>query len=313
MDNPAMESNSPLNTDEAAAVFAGMLDPKEPETAPEGQETAAAEPEVTQDPAEPKDPEAASTEDDPLVTVKIDGKEVEIPLSELKNGYQRQADYTRKTMEASAERKAADAERQAAVQERTTYAQNLMRMQAQLEGALQEQQNIDWGRLIQEDPQQYLAQKHLLEQRQAALQQNYAAQQQLSQQMQAEQAQQFQAHLKAQHEELLAKLPEWKDEAKAKAETTAIREYLANAGFPEQDINSVADAKVVVIARKAMLYDQMISKAQAAQKKVANAPAKVERPGTGEAPGLDKRSGAFQKLAKSGRVEDAAAVFSSFL
>jgi hypothetical protein len=202
-----MESNSPLNTDEAAAAFAGMLEPKEPETAPEGQEPAAAEPEVTQDPAEPKDPEAASTEDDPLVTVKIDGKEVEIPLSELKNGYQRQADYTRKTMEASAERKAADAERQAAVQERTNYAQNLMRMQAQLEGALQEQQNIDWGRLIQEDPQQYLAQKHLLEQRQAALQQNYAAQQQLSHQMQAEQAQQFQAHLKAQHEELLAKLP----------------------------------------------------------------------------------------------------------
>lgn len=314
MDNPATESNSPLNTDQAASVFASLLDPKEPEKAPEAQEPAAVEPEAAQEPAEPAaEPEAASAEDDPLVTVKIDGKEVEIPMSELKNGYQRQADYTRKTMEASAERKAADAEKAAAANERNTYAQNLVRMQAQLEGALQEQQGIDWNRLIQEDPQTYLAQKHLYEQRQAALQQNYAHQQQLSQQMQAEQAQQFQDHLKAQQDELLAKLPEWKDEAKAKAEKTALREYLTSQGIPEQDINSLADAKSVVIARKAMLYDQMISKAQAAQKKVATAPAKVERPGTGEAPGLDRRSSAFQKLNKSGRVEDAAAVFSSFL
>lgn len=313
MDNPATESNSPLNTVQAAEVFAGILDPKEPEqhaaepTEPEVQAEPAADPE-----APAADPEA-STEDDPLVTVKIDGKEVEIPLSELKNGYQRQADYTRKTMEVSAERKEADAQKQAAQQERHTYAQNLMRMQAQLEGALQEQQGIDWNALIEQDPQAYLQQKHLLEQRQAALQQNYAAQQQLSQQMQAEQAQQFQNHLKAQQEELLAKLPDWKDEAKAKAETTAIREYLASAGFPEQDINSVADAKVVVIARKAMLYDQMLNKAQAAQKKVATLPQKVERPGNGANPGLDKRSSSFQKLSKSGRVEDAAAVFASLL
>lgn len=317
MDNSqaVAESNSPLNADQAAAVFAGILDPKEPEQAPEDQEqaTQGAETQTETPETEAQQAEQAQSEDDPLVTVKIDGKEVEIPLSELKNGYQRQADYTRKTMEASAERKAADAEKQAAHQERNTYAQNLVRMQAQLEGALQEQQNIDWNALIQTDPQAYLQQKHLYDQRQALLQQNYAAQQQLSQQMQAEQAQQFQAHLKAQHEELVAKLPEWKDEAKAKAETTAIREYLANAGFPEQDINSVADAKVVVIARKAMLYDQMISKAQAAQKKVAAAPAKVERPGTGEAPGLDRRTSSYQKLAKSGRVEDAAAVFASIL
>lgn len=318
MDNPAAESNSPLNTDQAAAMFAGILEPKEPEQAQanqEGQETHGTEAEASQNGAEAEGQQAETTqtEDDPLVTVKIDGKEVEIPLSELKNGYQRQADYTRKTMEASDVRKAADAEKQAASQERNNYAQNLMRMQAQLEGALQEQQGIDWNRLIQEDPQAYLQQKHLWDQRQAALQQNYAAQQQLSQQVQAEQAQQFQDHLKAQHEELVAKLPEWKDEAKAKAETTAIRDYLASAGFHQQEINSVADAKVVVIARKAMLYDQMISKAQAAQKKVAAAPAKVERPGTGENPGLDRRTGAFQKLSKSGRVEDAAAVFASIL
>ena len=36
--------------------------------------------------------------------VKIDGEESEVTLKELQDGYQRQADYTRKTQELSAER-----------------------------------------------------------------------------------------------------------------------------------------------------------------------------------------------------------------
>ena len=36
--------------------------------------------------------------------VKIDGAESEVTLEELRDGYQRQADYTRKTQELSAER-----------------------------------------------------------------------------------------------------------------------------------------------------------------------------------------------------------------
>ena len=42
--------------------------------------------------------------DEQMYTVKVDGEEMQIPESELLNGYQRQADYTRKTQEISAER-----------------------------------------------------------------------------------------------------------------------------------------------------------------------------------------------------------------
>ena len=38
-------------------------------------------------------------------TVKIDGREERVSLDELQNGYQRQADYTRKTQELASERK----------------------------------------------------------------------------------------------------------------------------------------------------------------------------------------------------------------
>ena len=45
-----------------------------------------------------------SNPSNPSYTVKIDGVEQEVSLQELQNGYQRQADYTRKTQELAAER-----------------------------------------------------------------------------------------------------------------------------------------------------------------------------------------------------------------
>lgn len=311
MDNPSTESStSPLNVDGAAAAFADILTPKDAQANEEAQQTEAA--------ANQEEPALEATETpDEMVEIDVDGYKVALPkdkAAKLEAERLMQADYTKKTMAAAEERKAAQAESQRALQERQAYAQNLTRMQAQLEGALAEQnQSVNWQQLLETDPQQYLQQKHLWEQRQAALQQTYAQQQHLASIHQAEQAQRFQQHLSVQQQELLAKLPEWRDESKAKAEKLALREYLQSQGYDEQSVNNVADAKAILLARKAMLYDQMISKAQVATKKVATLPSKVERPGTGVNPGLDKRSASFQRLSKSGSVDDAAAVFATLL
>ena len=304
MDNPATEpSTDALDTSAAGNLFAAMLDPVEPEKeAPTDDQT----------PVEAEAETEESTEDDPVVTVKIDGKDVEVKLSELKNGYQRQADYTRKTMEVSEQRKAAEAETAKARHEREAYATNLNRLQMQLEGTLQEQQNVDWEALLNSDPVEYLKQQHLAQARQAKLQQVYTEQQRIGAQQQAEAEQAHASHLQSQQQALLAKLPEWQDAKKADAERSAIRDFLIKEGYEPDSLNKITDAKAVVLARKAMLYDQMMSKAHAAAKKVSNLPTKVERPGVAaEAPGLDKRTSAYQKLAKSGKAEDAAAIFAS--
>lgn len=305
MDNPASEpttpkseapqapSDAPLTIDDAAALMAAL-----PEEAAPADPPAEATPET---PAE-----------EPTVTVKIDGKDVEVPLSELKNGYQRQADYTRKTMAVAEASKAAEAEASKAKAERAAYAQNLQKMQAMLEGSIEAQQNWTEER-IAADPVGYLQQQRIANERQAKLQQVYAEQQRVASLTQAENQQALARHLEAQQQELLAKLPEWKDNAKATAEKNAIRDYLLDAGYQESDVSSITDARAVVMARKAMLFDQMVSKAQVAAKKVSTLPTKVERPGAGDAPTVDRRSAAFQKLAKSGRVEDAAAVFATLL
>ena len=58
------------------------------------------------EPTEPVDNLETSTEvpEEPAYTVKIDGEEEQVSLEELQQGYQRQADYTRKTQEIAAER-----------------------------------------------------------------------------------------------------------------------------------------------------------------------------------------------------------------
>ena len=308
MDNQsasAEPSTGPIDTNEAGDIIAALLDPVEVETK--------AEPEL-----EPLDKpvagveEGADAEDDQMVTIKIDGKDVEVKLSELKNGYQRQSDYTRKTMEASETRKAADAETAKARQERDVYAQNLTRFQAQLEGTLQEQQKTDWEALLNSDPVEYLRQQHLAQARQAQLQQVYAERQKVDAIQKGEAEQAHASHIQMQQQELLAKLPEWRDAKKADAERAAIRDFLVKEGFDAQSLNQITDARAVVLARKAMLYDQMVSKASAAAKKIAALPTRMERPGTGEQ-GLDKRGSAFQRLSKSGSLSDAAAVFESFI
>ena len=308
MDNPSEGSTGPLDVNQASSLFSEALDPEKQAAA----EPAAAPPEAQAAEA-PQEAEAQAPEAEPTVTVKIDGKDVEVPLSELKNGYQRQADYTRKTMEVSEQRKAAEAERAQALQERQAYAANLHRMQAQLEGALQQQQQTNWEELLQSDPVEYLKQQHQAQARQAQLNQVYAEQQRISALQQAEQAHVRQTYLAQQQEELLAKLPEWKDEAKAKAEKTALRDYLLESGYDRQTVETITDAKAVLLARKAMLYDQMVGKASAAAKRVSTLPTKVERPGTGDNPGLDRRSSAYQRLSKTGRAEDAAALFATIL
>lgn len=313
MDNPGTEpSNSPLNTDQAVAVFAEMLEPKvETETeAPETEQSAEA-------PVETQPEEGAEDQQVEMVEVDIDGYKVQLPkdkAEKLEADRLRQADYTKKTMATADERKAAQAQSQQALQERQQYAQNLHRMQIQLEGALSEQnQSVDWERLAVENPGEYVIQQHLAQKRQAALNQVYGQQQQIQQIHQHEQQQALAQHLQDQREQLLAKVPEWKNQETAKAEQKALAEYLKSQGFDEQSVANIYDAKTVTVARKAMLYDQLTAKASAAAKKVAALPQKVERPGVGQNQALDKRSSAFQKLAKSGRVEDAAAVFAGLL
>lgn len=315
MDNPSTESSTPLNIDGAASAFAELLEPSQEVEREDG---AAANPEAqANDDAEPvAEYDAQSDDGSDELTIEVDGKTVTLKKSDLADAYKngmRQSDYTKKTMEVAEQRRAAEAEIAQARAEREAYSVNLSKMSAQLEGVLEQQAQINWQELLESDPVEYLRQQNLYQQRQAAYQRTQQAQAQLMEYAKAEQAQMTQMTLAQQQDVLLAKLPEWRDASKAKAEKVAISEYLREQGFEPAAIQNINDHRAVLMARKAMLYDQMVGKANAATKRVAAAPQRVVTPGDGKSSRIDGRSSAMQRLGKSGRVEDAAAVFASFI
>lgn len=306
-----------LTTDSAVPAFAALLDPnyvaepeekrEETQEAEESQDTPEPEQETAQEEAEEAD-DLESLK----VPVKINGKTVEVSVAELKAEYGKDKASQERFEQAAEMRKSAEAETQKAQAERATYAQNLQRMAVQLEGALQQQQQTDWNALLESDPIEYLKQQNLFQQRQTAYQQNMAEQQKMAAMFQAEQQQNHMRHLQQQQDALLAKLPTWKsDPAKAQAEKAALKTYLLAEGYGDGEVDGISDARAVVLARKAMLYDQMIDKARAATKKVSTLPQRVQTPGNGQQ-NLDKRSAAFNRLSKSGSVDDAAAVMRQF-
>ena len=65
-------------------------------------------------------------------TVKVAGKEVEVDLDELKSGYSRQSDYTKKAQALADERKNFEQDRDSVLLERQQYSQLLGALQQQL-------------------------------------------------------------------------------------------------------------------------------------------------------------------------------------
>ena len=87
------------------------------------------------------------------VKVKVDGEEVEVTLDELKSGYSRTKDYTRKTQELAEQRKAFEAEATAIREERQVYGQLLNQLHQQIQAS--QGQEPDWEYLRQTDPIEY--------------------------------------------------------------------------------------------------------------------------------------------------------------
>ena len=311
MDNPGSESS--IDTNEAGALFSSLMggEPLEKDTAdPESAAERLLNEEAGNEPESDSEPEVEAS--DERIPVEVDGKTIELTKAEIAEAYKnglRQADYTKKTMEAADARKNADAESSAAKQERQEYAQKLNNYAIQLQGTLQAQSQINWQQLLETDPVEYLKQERTFTQRQAALQQAQQEQGRIYQQQQAEQADSVKQYISKQQQELLAKLPEWKDTAKLKAETSAIKEYLSVQGFNADELNNVVDHRNVIAYMKAMKYDALLARAGNATKRVAAVPAKVERPGGGT-PQQTGTVDAMKRLSRSGSVDDAAALFS---
>ncbi len=307
----------PMSMAEAADALAGMLPDEGQEESSEAQlpeEGAAGDEELLTDAdaddnetdSEQSDEDGDSEEEDQpqVFTVKVDGKEVEVTLDELQKGYSRTQDYTRKTQQIAEVRKQTEAELQEVRAEREQYAQLLGALQAQVQQAAQPQ--VDWDRLYNEDPIEWVRQRELARENQEKAVAIQSEQQRLAQLSQREQLQQREALLAQEQEALVAAIPEWKDSKKAQAEKAMLVQFGQKVGFTPDELKSVIDHRAVVMLRKAALYDQMMSKRGQIKPVTNNGPRPAKPGAAGRVSSNTEAMRAQQRLAKTGRVDDAA-------
>jgi len=254
--------------------------------------------------------------DDTVFTVKVNGQEIEVGLDELKAGYSRQSDYTKKSQALSEERRSFEQDRDAVLLERQQYAQLLGALQQQLNGM--DEPAPDFDRLYDEDPIEATRLERQWQQRQSAKQQKMQAiqleQQRVQEANRQYQIQTMQQILQEEVQRLPEVIPEWRDNDVAAKEREELREYLINSGVAEEELQALVRANHIKVLRKAMLYDKGQKRVQRAAKDGRRS--KTVRPGSSQAqskPGSRRQKSARQRLARSGRLDDAANLLESML
>jgi len=263
-----------------------MDEPSKPDAAP--QELPATEPELeaqeTEAQSEKTDVEAleeveADDEEDiakeqapSKYTVKVDGKEIDVTLDDLKRSFSGQA-YIQKGMQEAAEaRKQATDLYQALQTEQAKFMQVVQTIQSQ--GFKAPPQAPDIG-LMDKDPIGYMQadaryRKDLSEfqTQQVQIQQTAAAQRQMQERALAE-------FVADQGKLLQSRIPEFADQNKAREVTAKIRSMATEAyGFSDQELGNVIDARHVLVLHDAMKWREL----QAARTKQAPAAPKSIKP-----------------------------------
>ena len=286
------------NNDETAENGEEVIEVEEPDESGEG-ESEGEEVEEEVDPEDEEDDDVVDPSgkltipDDAKIVLKIDGKEVEKTYAEVVANAQKYEGAEKRFQEADTIRK--DAEAKLAV-----LPQREQQLNQVLEYYIAQSQQFvlkepDWNKLLEENPTEYVRTRHAWDQRIAELKQAEGIKAELAKKQSEAEAASRQQRLVSEQNALLDAIPEWRDPQKAKEGSSAVMKYIADAGIPEEMLMDIDHHQVIVIARKAMLYDQAIAKQKAVKANNGRAPVqqnavqqapqrkvvRVERPGAG--------------------------------
>lgn len=307
----ASKSNSTDNFKDAIDGAEEILAPEEAEVASEEEATdepeEAPEQETEQELETPATEEAEDDDDDAVVMFATeDGTEV--TLDELKRGYLRQSDYTKKTQEVAQNRQELGQGYQALEQQQQVLAQNLELALNVVEPQLAQFATLDWESLASSDPYEYAEKRALFDQAQIRYQHLTQAATQLVSQNQHKAQHSKTQMLAAERQKLAMALPDMADPTKGRKLANAIKEYSLSQGLSEAEASNISDHRMIVMLNKARMYDELSdTKLTAAQKKMKKGPRKVisgGQPTTKQQTSTAAKANLRKKLAKTGSVED---------
>ena len=280
------------------------------------------EQEETTEESESTDEETDEDEDEVTETPRSrklklpDGTEEEVTEDEAYAGFLRTKDYTRKTQAAAEARKKAEAEAQATSEIRAQYADHLEKVKQAMD------------RLVPKEPVWAELRKTLTPEQFADTLADWQAfkknrdeveteQKKVADEQTKEFTKNFEAWRKSEVEALLSAVPEWVDQDLGKREAGDMAKYAISIGFSQEEVDHAVDHRILLMLRKAMLFDKANTVGAGKVKPKLKPKGKIGTAGPGGrvTPPKPKSSEASAKesLRKDGSLEAAANVFSHML
>ena len=254
--------------------------------------------------------EEGEAEEPQMVTIKVDGKTETVPLEEALQGYQRHRDYSRKTAELANQRRELETQHKAVTDERQTYATMLVALRNQLQAGQEEEPN--WDEVYKTDPVGYARRRDEWRDKQDKVAAANYELQRLQTLQQEEHARNLASVVAKGRERMLELNPAWKDSKVWETDLASIVRYAQEvAGYSAEEISQAYDPRAIVTLNKARLYDELMSKKP--KPVVSKGPRVASAGASNEANVATRLNAAQQRLAKSGRIEDAAKVFEQII
>lgn len=260
---------------------------------------------VEQEPTTDAKADVVETPDETETYFEIDGNHVS--LTELRSGYLRQSDYTRKTTEIAEQRKAYQLQQFDKNQLRADALQGIEQAKMEIKAVFDSMPQPDWDTLLREDPHSYMIAQHEWQRKEAAVRELYEKEVFLKRESEAYEAQQRQFSLQESHGRFLEKYPEMRDNSTANEALGEITNLLIENGFTKEEIEGVSDYRIVGV-----LYE--LSKLMKAQKAIPEVVAKFDQKPTISQKATSAKTGnaysqAKAQFNKSRSQDDAVAAF----
>lgn len=255
--------------------------------------------------------EAKATPIEPPVSWDADGKELFKTLPRAaqeklaKRESERESKFTKTQQEIAEAKKAAEADRTAVQSERQTYAKNLqhvIEMAETMDPILAAGRKKDWAKASAENPIDTQTEWFAYQQRLTQLKQLQDEKDRVDQSMRGD-------LLKTSNEKLAEKLDFWKDPVQRGVFQSEFRDYVKAHEFSDDELNGLSDHRVIILGRKAMLYDKMIAEqARIVEKRVAAPPQKVMKPQASNdtTTGSARSEALFKRARQTGKLKDQA-------
>ena len=279
---------------------------EQPQSETQSEETQKVEDQVKASEAE----NAEETQVTDLHQVTVNGEKIDVNLDELKAGYQKDADYRRKTEELAIEKRQLTSDKDRLTKDYSTKLENLNNLTATLNAEVSSELNSkELDKLFDEDPNEAAKIERKIRRRKETIAQ-------AQRKLRTQQHEQFQSVLREEQMKVRLKHPDFGDPVKGATLQTNLRNYMVQRGFNDKEIAGIYDSRIFDVVLDGMSHRNNINRPKPNLAKKIVKPTQVVKPGVK----VDKdekmsqmRLDKINRLKKSGNPRDAVDLLAKYM